>query len=127
MSSALERIDCKELIESVKEDLQSLIDSNEAEIIIEELPHTISGYKLKLRQLFQNLLSNAVKFRKLDVAPKITISCSLKSIYYEFLVSDNGIGIDRSQFDKIFLVFRRATNSGHEGQGIGLANCKKNC
>jgi signal transduction histidine kinase len=75
-------------------------------------------------QLFQNILSNAVKFSS-DI-PEIEILISeVNQQEYVFEIKDNGIGIEPSYKDKIFMIFQRLNRQDFEGQGIGLALCKK--
>ena len=84
------------------------------------------AYETELRLLFQNLINNAIKFRKKDVAPQITVGCKELDGFFEFYVSDNGIGISCKDKDVIFHIFKRVkTEEEYEGHGIGLANCKK--
>jgi light-regulated signal transduction histidine kinase (bacteriophytochrome) len=79
----------------------------------------------QLAQLFQNLLSNALKFRR-EEPPKITVSAEREGLCWHFSVRDEGIGIDKAYFDRIFVVFQRLhTRDKYEGTGIGLAICKK--
>lgn len=75
-----------------------------------------------LRIVFQNLLSNAIKYT--PSGGKIGISVSLegkKNVL--FAISDNGIGIPKSQQAEIFTKLFRADNARKkdtEGTGLGL-------
>ncbi len=119
-------IDSYALIQNVIADLDNLIRTNNAQVLLEDdFPH-IYGFEIELRQLFQNLISNAIKFRKKDVYPEIRIMCISGITDTEFRVQDNGIGIEEKHFEKIFQIFQRLNkNNEFEGYGIGLANCKK--
>jgi PAS domain S-box-containing protein len=117
---------CTTVLKNVIADLDSLIKSNNATITLNcDIPE-LYAYETELRQLFQNLINNAIKFRKPDTPPHIRIKCRKHDEYYKFSVSDNGIGINREHFPKIFHIFHRIhSEEAYEGHGIGLANCKK--
>lgn len=90
--------------------------------IAENLP-IVFGDSLKLEQLFQNLLSNAVKFcdKKQGF---IEVQCKDIGEYYEFSVTDNGIGIEPQYFEKIFKIFN-SLNKRKDSTGIGLSIVRK--
>lgn len=79
----------------------------------------------KLDKIFFNLIYNAFKFTpnggeiKLDVISKPATD----KISYEFIFSDNGIGIDPEFLPKIFERFQKNDQDG-SGTGIGLALTK---
>lgn len=90
--------------------------------IHDKLP-IITGDKIKLQQLFQNLISNAVKF--ID-KPKGKIDIHVNNLpnYYQFSISDNGIGIEEKFHEKIFKIFY-SLNKSKDSTGIGLSIIKK--
>ena len=117
---------CHEIVDEVIADLDSMIKANGAKIHITCGLPEFYAYRTELRQLFQNLIANAIKFHKQDANPEVWISSRENGGYYEFTVSDNGIGIDPKDHDKIFRIFQRLNSEeDYEGHGIGLANCKK--
>jgi signal transduction histidine kinase len=76
-------------------------------------------------QLFQNLIGNALKFTS-DRPPRVHIGCERDEGRWLFRISDNGIGIPRADFDRVFQLFQRLhSRSEYPGTGIGLALCKK--
>ncbi len=118
-------IDVRELISRSLQNLKAAIDVANAEISIQTEIDTIQGDQVQLVQLIQNLVSNALKFTN-QPSPKILITCSRENEHVKFSVTDNGIGIDRSDSEKIFEIFRRLhTKKEYPGTGIGLAICKK--
>jgi PAS domain S-box-containing protein len=78
-----------------------------------------------LTQLFQNLLSNAIKYRRPGVPPRVEVSAARQADQWTIEVRDNGLGIERDWFERIFLPLQRRHGTQIKGSGIGLATCKK--
>ena len=78
-----------------------------------------------LTQLFQNLLSNAIKYHRPGVPPKVEIKAFREGDHWKIQVRDNGLGIEKLWFERIFLPLQRRHGSQIKGSGIGLATCKK--
>ncbi|MFP5039631.1 PAS domain S-box protein [Parasediminibacterium sp. JCM 36343] len=105
--------------------LKSHIEEKQATIEIGELP-TIHAPKVLVRQVFLNLINNALKYTKTGVAAHIIIKCEDLASYWQFSVTDNGIGIKENYFERIFVIFQRLHNKDEfSGTGIGLAVTKK--
>ncbi len=117
-------IDLESILSHVLSDLKVLIDEAKASITHDPLP-TIFGSKTLLIQLFENLINNAIKFRG-QKTPQVHIGAEMKNSKWIFSVKDNGIGIDKKNYNNIFQIFFRLhTNEEYKGTGIGLAICKK--
>lgn len=118
-------IDLDLLIEEIKLDLSSKIKKYNAQIIVKPLP-VINCYPSFIRVLFQNIISNAIKYTHPSMQPLVVISAEANTTHWKFKIVDNGIGIDPSKFDDIFEIFKRLHNQQtYQGNGIGLAHCKK--
>ena len=118
-------VDCEDLLGEVVADLGKIIRESNAKITFSDLP-ALYAYPTELKLLFQNLIANAIKFRHPQRIPEITISTAQVNNDWKFTVSDNGIGIEKQNLDRIFIIFQRLHNrSQYEGSGIGLAHCKK--
>jgi signal transduction histidine kinase len=98
---------------------------------------TIDADQLQMRQLLQNLIGNSLKYHKKDVQPVVKVHsrvlpdaaapAGMPGPAAEIIVEDNGIGIGKEYFEKIFVVFQRLHSRGseYEGSGIGLSVVKK--
>ncbi|WP_264509850.1 ATP-binding protein [Flavobacterium sp. N1719] len=118
-------VDINNLIHEIKVDLSSKIKKTNAIIKANQLP-TITCYPTFTRVLFQNIIVNALKYTQASVQPIVVISSDSNATHWIFKIEDNGIGIDPSKFDDIFQIFKRLHNQHvYEGNGIGLAHCKK--
>ncbi|MBN2372688.1 PAS domain-containing protein [bacterium] len=80
----------------------------------------------RILQVFMNLLSNAIKFMSSAREPVIEIGYKDTKNEHEFYLKDNGIGIDKENHEKIFVIFQRVQDvEGIEGTGVGLTIVKK--
>ncbi|MBN2612609.1 MAG: hypothetical protein JXB00_13725 [Bacteroidales bacterium] len=100
-------------------DISYLIKDNQV-----KKPH-LNSDKARIRQVISNLLNNALKFTEKG---KIQFGYETSDKIVRFFVSDTGIGIDKSEFDKIFTPFYKVETNNEKlfrGAGIGLAICKR--
>lgn len=118
-------VDCNKILAEVLADIDTAIKETGIEIISIPLP-VINGYPTEIKQLFQNLLINAIKFRDKNTPSKANITFLKKGNAWEFAVADNGIGIAKEHYERIFIIFQRLhTRDQYKGSGIGLSHCKK--
>ena len=119
-----ERAELDEALEMAKANLRTAIDESEAQIASEPLP-VLPADRTQLVQLFQNLIGNAIKFRG-EAPVLVRIDSKLDGTTWRISVSDNGIGIKKSQHQRVFGIFQRLhTRKEYPGTGVGLAICKK--
>jgi two-component system CheB/CheR fusion protein len=99
----------------------------DADAVIYDLPlPLVMANREQLTQLFQNLISNALKYRSEERRAEVRVGAHQDGDKWVFAITDNGIGMDESDYSKIFLLFQRLpTERDVSGCGIGLAICKK--
>lgn len=119
-------INLMELMSSTKETAEKLI--GRYNIIIENTTNeniTVYSDKKRIDQVFKNLITNAIDFVEQD-SGKIEINASVKGEDVEFMVKDNGIGIQKEFQEELFKKFYQIDTSAkrkHGGSGLGLAIC----
>ncbi len=133
-----EKINLREVIEEVREDIREELLQNNATI---EVGNTVevNVVPFQFRQLLINLIGNSMKFANGVENPliKIDSSCATGAAYNNakleatkkychISIADNGMGFDPQYNEKIFEVFQRLKDEKEiKGTGIGLAIVKK--
>ncbi|MCA9472427.1 MAG: ATP-binding protein [Nitrospirales bacterium] len=140
MPLQLEDIDLKELVFSMKAQINALIQEKEIKISYEhETDETsIVGDRQRLNQVLWNLVSNAAKFspvrsriligiREVHVKGTPGLSESRPVPGLKVTVRDAGPGIPEEELMRIFEKFEQSslTNTGAGGTGLGLAICRE--
>lgn len=118
-----ETVDLQEIVDQVKIHLRTTIGQANAQIISTDLP-TLTADHSQLMQIFQNLIGNALKYRG-ERPPVVHVSAVEQASEWLISVSDNGLGIDRENCQRVFEMFRRLHDKNIPGTGIGLAICQR--
>ena len=119
-----EPTDAEDVLATALGNLQASIEETGATVTHDPLP-TVHADGSQLTQLFQNLIGNAIKFSG-DRKPAVHVGVDRHNGEWEFLVQDNGIGIESEYREQIFQIFQRLHGRDeYPGTGIGLAICKK--
>lgn len=119
-----EAVDLGEIFRRAVQNLEVAIRESDARVTADALP-LISGDPVQLTQLLQNLIANAIKFRG-EAPPRVHLRATREGAEWHMLVRDNGVGISRQDFDRIFIIFQRLHHRDkYPGTGIGLSICKK--
>jgi PAS domain S-box-containing protein len=97
-------------------------------VIDENIPMTLYGDEIRVKQILNNLLSNAFKYTQ-EGRVSLKISCERRGndALFEYAVSDTGIGIKKEDMGKLFSEYRQfdtRVNRTVEGTGLGLSICK---
>ena len=96
------------------------------------LPKTVIGDEMRVRQILMNLVGNAIKFTDQGgVALSVTLvphSSKDNGVSVRFTVRDTGPGVPPQALERIFSEFEQAENGParrHGGTGLGLAISKR--
>lgn len=131
---AEEEVNLAELVQGVVTMIQpQIIDKNLLfKAYVNNIVHeTVISDIQRMQQLLLNLLSNAVKYTQEGGSVQLEInerpSEYADMMYYEFIISDTGIGMKSEFLQHAFEPFERASDEkiqAVQGTGLGLAICK---
>ncbi|MGE5497952.1 MAG: PAS domain S-box protein [Syntrophothermus sp.] len=123
-ANPFEQVDLNLVLSEIFQDLKLLISERKVNIIFNQLPAVFAD-KVQMWQLFKNLILNGIKFN-VSERPEIQIKAKRNGKQWLFSITDNGIGIEKEYFDRIFMIFQRLhEREKYPGTGIGLAICQK--
>lgn len=127
----LEAVDLPELIQGASDMCKALLTEkkHDFKVIVGQVQHEkVITDGDRLQQVFLNLLSNAIKYTpeggKITLLINERASIISKKAQYEFVFTDNGIGMEQEFLVKIFEPFSRAEDSRIskiQGTGLGMA------
>jgi hypothetical protein len=95
-----------------------------------QLPLSVAGDPVRLKQVLLNLLSNAIKFTD-HGSVTLSVTCEIKSEKQARIrvdVTDTGIGMTSAEVNDLFSSFQQAdssTSRRYGGTGLGLAISKE--
>ncbi|MTI95875.1 MAG: response regulator [Firmicutes bacterium] len=129
----MQPFDLRELAESVVSSLgvQAYRKGLELSVFIDpEIPQTVNGDSLRLKQVLVNLLDNAIKFTEAgSVHLQITrTTCTQERPRLQCEVIDTGIGIEQAEIPRVFKSFYQSDSSSakkFQGTGLGLPICSR--
>lgn len=122
-----EQIRIKDVLNSILPEFQDELDEIGANLSQSFTDVGTYSSFVEVSSIFQNLLTNSVKYRQRNVPLKITISTKENDGFTELYYSDNGVGIDLTQFqNKMFSMFQRfTTDNSIPGTGVGMYIIKR--
>lgn len=96
----------------------------------ENIPHTLHGDNIRLKQCVLNILTNAVKYTETGsvVMTFDFEKADERGIMLKVSVKDTGIGIKQDDLDRLFSPFERVDvvrNRSIEGTGLGMSIVKR--
>jgi signal transduction histidine kinase/CheY-like chemotaxis protein/HPt (histidine-containing phosphotransfer) domain-containing protein len=126
-------VNLKNTIEQVTSLMKNAADRRHLKLnfrIDGNVPGTVRGDPIRLRQILTNLVSNAVKFTEHgEVMVELSRRQSTRTeVELLFGVRDTGVGMTREQVARLFEPFSQAdasTTRKHGGTGLGLVICKR--
>ncbi len=117
----LSEVDIHEVITSVIENFSIQVKSRNGKIssLLKAENHVIMADQVHITNVLSNLLDNAIKYSNRD--PVIKLETADKGGFLLVMVSDNGIGISKTDQKRVFEKFYRVpTGNVHTVKGFGL-------
>ena len=117
----LKKVDVNEVIKRI---IPMFTEQYKTRKFVQKLNSNLPPARLdedKFQQILTNLIDNAAKYS--TDGKTVTISTELVENFVEMKITDEGVGIKKEDFDKVFKKFSRLENhltSTTQGNGLGL-------
>lgn len=128
LSFSQSNLNLKQLVEGSIQLCVSANSMNKTPVVANfdsSVPGWVLGDEARLRQVLVNLIGNALKF---TLEGEISVNVTTESGDLLFSITDTGIGIPETDFEKIFDPFLQVDSSfsrQYEGTGLGLSIARK--
>ena len=121
----IERVKLKDILLMVRDEFSPRLNIRQIKWLEPAYIPEIKADRLSILRVLRNLVDNAFKYGGDDLS-EISIGYEESDEFHILSVRDNGIGIRKKHFKKIFGAFQRTqTSRGIEGTGLGLAIAKE--
>ena len=121
----VKQVDFKKFLDGIIGEV--VMATGETHKVVTEMPEyslLIESDEKLLRNIFINLVSNAIKFSPGQREVRVTVLAREGTLWA--FVTDFGVGIEKSDLDKLFQPFSRGTNVKNiAGTGLGLSIVKR--
>jgi two-component system, LuxR family, sensor kinase FixL len=130
---AVQETDMNEVVRDVRQMMEITLKEQNAEIVVPKPLPSVVCDKTRVTEVVRNLITNGVRHNDKDkkrievgfVGHMAVPYGQEKNVFY---VRDNGVGVDRKDYEEIFGLFRRIPHKGdkqEQGSGVGLTFVKK--
>lgn len=119
-------INLKKLTQNTIKHFKEQAEEKSIKLYVDEMPDDLKVEvdPNKISWVISNLVSNALRYTEADDEIKVSASQRGKSVYVE--VFDTGMGIKKSDLNRVFEKFYRSDNNeAKTGSGLGLAIVKE--
>jgi len=124
----IEPTDLTDWVRKIVEQQRAYADEKKIELVFDS---NISGIEIPMdctamEKVLANLVNNAIRYTPRE--GRVVVRSFVRKDVYGFSVSDNGIGISKNEYEKIFEEFFRSKNARemeHLGTGLGLCLVKQ--
>jgi PAS domain S-box-containing protein len=122
----LEEINLCEVLQDVVNDMDLILKPNQEIKVNCPKSQMVHADITLLQRVIVNLISNAIKFSFDETHIVVEVGCEIESNEVQINISNEGIGIPKSEQGRLFDRFYRANNVANvQGTGLGLSIVKR--
>ncbi len=121
--NAPEQFEVQRAVDAACEQMQERIEGAHAKVTSDELGEAFADFN-QVVELFVQLIDNAIQFTS-DAPPEVHITSEATDGWRSFSVTDNGIGLEPDQHQRMLQIFKRLEPRKGTGTGVGLALCRR--